>query len=119
VINKCLVTKIFTENPNKCNCRWRDNIKLNFMERLPGDEDVIHLPYYLAHCYIYCRQNKCESKKNLSFVTCRERRTGLEVEVVVFERQGVEKLCVLVEWAGDTVMVGSEMQGVWGGGGRG
>jgi len=38
------------------------------------------------------------------------------VEVVVFERQGVEKLYVLVEWAGDTVMVGSEMQGVWGGG---
>jgi len=31
------------------------------------------------------------------------------MEVVVFERQGVEKLYVLVEWAGDTVMVGSEM----------
>jgi len=44
-------------------------------------------------------------------VTCRERRTELEVEVVVFERQGVEKLYVLVEWAGDTVMVGSEMKG--------
>jgi len=47
-------------------------------------------------------------------VAWRERRVGLEVEVVVFERQGVEKLYVLVEWAGDTVMVGSEMQGVWG-----
>ena len=52
-------------------------------------------------------------------MTCREIRAGLEVEVVVFERQGVEKLYVLVEWAGDTVMVGSEMQGVWGGGGGG
>lgn len=50
-------------------------------------------------------------------MTGRERRAGLEAEVVVFERQGVEKLYVLVEWAGDTVMVGSEMQGVWGGGG--
>jgi hypothetical protein len=52
-------------------------------------------------------------------VICRERRTGIEAEGVVFERQGVEKLYVLVEWAGDTVMVGSEMQGVWGGGGWG
>jgi hypothetical protein len=63
VINNCLVTKIFTENPNKCNCRWSDNIKRNFMERQSGDVDVIHLPYYLAHCYTYCRQNKSESKK--------------------------------------------------------
>lgn len=54
----------------------------------------------------------------MSIVTCRERRTGLVVEVV-FERQGVEKLYVLVEWTGDTVMVGSEMQGVWGCGGGG
>jgi len=70
----------------------------------------------LIICYIYCRENKTESTKKLSIVTCRERRTGLAMEVVVFERQGVEKLYVLVEWAGDTVMVGSEMQGVWGGG---
>ena len=87
------------------------------MELVSRDVDVIHLPYYLAYCYIYYWQNKSERK--LSFVTCRVRRTGLEVEVVVFERQGVEKLYVLVEWAGDTVMVGSEMQGVWGGGGGG
>lgn len=63
VINNCLVTKIFTENTIKCNCGWRDNIKVNFMERVSGDVDVIHLLYYLAHCYIYCRRNKSESKK--------------------------------------------------------
>ena len=63
VINNCPGIKLFIENPKKCNCRWRDNIKMNFMERVSGDEDVIHPPYYLAHCYIYCRQNKSGSKK--------------------------------------------------------
>jgi hypothetical protein len=44
-------------------------------------------------------------------------RTLLQVKVVVFMVLGVEELYVLVQWAGDTVMVGSEMQGVWGSGG--
>jgi len=73
VINKCLVRKIFTEEPNKCNCRWRDNIKINVMERLSGDVDVIHLPYYLTHCYVYCRQNKSESK-NKSIICDMQRK---------------------------------------------
>jgi hypothetical protein len=38
-----------------------------------------------------------ESKQLLSIVTWRYRRIGLEVGVVVFEGQGVEKLYVLVE----------------------
>jgi len=45
VINNYIVTKIFTENPQKYNCRWRDNIQMKFMERVSGNVDVIHLPY--------------------------------------------------------------------------
>ena len=93
----------------------RDNIKMNFMESVSGDIDLVHLPYYLAQCYIYCKQNK-SGKQNKKKLIVRE-RDGLVVEVVLFESQSVEKLYVRVEWAGDTVMVGSEMQGVWGGGG--
>jgi len=89
------------------------------MERLSGDVDVIHLPYYLTHCYVYCRQNKSESKNKSIICDMQRKKDRTWSGSCSIWQTGCRKLCVLVEWVGDTVMVGSEMQGVWGGGGRG